>query len=188
MLLHRLLSLLASGCGIDAGVARLNSVLCACKSQRCRRRWRERVRFDTATQLALGFSRNNQGYANEVIPRKDTYRRRNPAFPDYTARDSSGRCRCRSPALAARDGAPGAVEASRVQAHAGPRRPRNGVAPGASYRRSRPHTTLGQHRHRRAARAKDCHRADTPKGCRRADAHPGQPHAAAARRGTQQAA
>ena len=101
-----------------------------------------------------------------------------------------GRCSSRSPALAARDGAPGAVEASRVQAHAGPRRPRS-----CSRREQLPalqtpyhlgSADTGARREQRAATAPT--RRETPKGCRRADADPGQPHAAAARRGKQQAA
>ena len=47
-------------------------------------------------------------------------------------------------------------------------------------------TDTGARREERAATAPT--RRETPKGCRRAAADPGQPHAAAARRGKQQAA
>ena len=60
-------------------VARLNSVLCACKSKQCRRRWRGRVRFVIDTQAKLRvFLRENQRSANEPIPREDTLLGYNP--------------------------------------------------------------------------------------------------------------
>ena len=128
----------------------------------------------------------DQRSANEAIPRQDTYRRRKPAFPDYTAR---WRCRSRSPALAR---ATRGTWRRRGVTSTGPRgtkAPAEPLAPGASYRRSIPHlgsTDTGARREQRAATAPT--RRETPKGCRRADADPGQPHAAAARRGTQNAA
>ena len=129
----------------------------------------------------------DQRSANEAIPRQDTYRRRKPAFPDYTAR---WRCRSRSPALAR---ATRGTWRRRGVTSTGPRgteapaeQPRREQLPALQTPDHLGSTDTGARREERAATAPT--RRETPKGCHRADADPGQPHAAAARRGTQQAA
>ena len=84
-------------------VARLNSVLCACKTHRCRRRRVDCVLMPCVA--GVGFLRNQRS-AKEAIPRKDAYRRRYPGFPSAQASPHRGwRCdqrACSPAALAAR--------------------------------------------------------------------------------------
>ena len=151
-------------------VARLNSVVCACKSKQCRVDAVDACVFDTATLASSSVFTPlaklpqtsphlaNTHFPNRIQPSRTTQ-------PE-TRVGAAGAALRRS---RARHGAPGAVEASRVQAHAGPRRPRL-LAPGAATGAPDPIHLAAQTP--RAARAKGCHRADADKG---------QPHAAAAR-------
>ena len=174
-------------------VARLNSVVCACKSKQCRVDAVDACVFDTATLAS----------SSVFTPLAKLLRKRAHTSRTHTSRIESslpglhsprlewGRCRCRSPALAR---ATRGTWRRRGVTSTGPhekKSARGATRAGSSYRRSRPQPHLGStdpgaRREQKAATAPT--RRETPKGCRRADADPGQPHAAAARRGKQQAA
>ena len=173
-------------------VARLNSVVCACKSKQCRVDAVDACVFDTAT---LASSSVFTPLAKLLLKRAHTSRTHTsriesslPGLHNPRREEGAAGAALRRSRRDAR--APGAVEASRVQAHAGPRRPRSSSRREQLPARQTPYhlgsTDTGARREQRAATAPT--RRETPKGCRRADADPGQPHAAAARRGTQQAA
>ena len=108
-------------------VARLNSVVCACKSKQCRVDAVDACVFDTAT---LASSSVFTPLAKLLLKRAHTSRTHTsriesslPGLHNPRREEGAAGAALRRSRRDAR--APGAVEASRVQAHAGPRRPRS---------------------------------------------------------------